>query len=156
MAFSKEAFVKEFISETGDNLDTINDSIIKLKNDDGDKDTLTVILRSLHTIKGTARMLSYPNIEKISHALEDVYKGLREGKFRLSDRIVQLTFKTCDIIKGCLQKIRQNEDSNIDTKSLLAVFTKAAEGQFFSLDELAGAPEAADADEEDWRNDDGF
>ncbi|MBQ9538292.1 MAG: response regulator [Treponema sp.] len=136
MAFSKEAFVKEFISETGDNLDTINDSIIKLKNDDGDKDTLTVILRSLHTIKGTARMLSYPNIEKISHALEDVYKGLREGKFRLSDRIVQLTFKTCDIIKACLQNIVVDGNDNMDTEALMGIYSKAAAGTFFSLEEL--------------------
>ncbi len=147
MALSKDAFVKEFISETADNLNTINDSIIQLKNNEDDRETLTVILRCLHTIKGSARMLDYAGIESISHGLEDVFKGLREEKFSLNDRIVQLTFKTCDIIKGCLQKIGQNEDSNIDTKSLLAVFTKAAEGQFFSLDELAGAPEAADADE---------
>lgn len=136
MAFSKDDFVKEFISETGENLDTINDSIIKLKNDDGEKDNLTVILRCLHTIKGTARMLSYPTIEKISHGLEDVYKGLREGKYRLSDRIVQLTFKTCDIIKGCLQKIVMDEDDSFDTGSLMDIYAKAAEGLFFSLDEL--------------------
>ncbi len=136
MAFSKDDFVKEFISETGENLDTINDSIIKLKNDDGDRDNLTVILRCLHTIKGTARMLSYPTIEKISHGLEDVYKGLREGKYRLSDRIVQLTFKTCDIIKGCLQKILMDEDDSIDTEALMDVYAKASEGLFFSLEDL--------------------
>ncbi len=136
MAFSKDDFVKEFISETGENLDTINDSIIKLKNDDGDKDNLTVILRCLHTIKGTARMLSYPTIEKISHGLEDVYKGLREGKYRLSDRIVQLTFRTCDIIKGCLQKILMDEDDGVDTDALMDVYAKASEGLFFSLEDL--------------------
>lgn len=136
MAFSKDDFVKEFISETGENLDTINDSIIKLKNDDGDKDNLTVILRCLHTIKGTARMLSYPTIEKISHGLEDVYKGLREGKYRLSDRIVQLTFRTCDIIKGCLQRILMDEDDGVDTDALMDVYAKASEGLFFSLEDL--------------------
>ncbi|MBQ3800235.1 MAG: response regulator, partial [Treponema sp.] len=134
--FSKDDFVKEFISETGENLDTINDSIIKLKNDDGDKDNLTVILRCLHTIKGTARMLSYPTIEKISHGLEDVYKGLREGKYRLSDRIVQLTFRTCDIIKGCLQRILMDEDDGVDTDALMDVYAKASEGLFFSLEDL--------------------
>ena len=128
--------MKEFISETGENLDTINDSIIKLKNDDGDKDNLTVILRCLHTIKGTARMLSYPTIEKISHGLEDVYKGLREGKYRLSDRIVQLTFRTCDIIKGCLQRILMDEDDGVDTDALMDVYAKASEGLFFSLEDL--------------------
>ena len=136
MAFSKDDFVKEFISETGENRDTINDSIIKLKNDDGDKDNLTVILRCLHTIKGTARMLSYPTIEKISHGLEDVYKGLREGKYRLSDRIVQLTFRTCDIIKGCLQRILMDEDDGVDTDALMDVYAKASEGLFFSLEDL--------------------
>lgn len=136
MAFSKDDFVKEFVSETGENLDTINDSIIKLKNDDGDRDNLTVILRCLHTIKGTARMLSYSTIEKISHGLEDVYKGLREGKYRLSDRIVQLTFRTCDVIKGCLQKILMDEDDGVNTEALMDVYAKASEGLFFSLEDL--------------------
>ncbi len=136
MAFSKDAFVKEFISETEDNLDTINDSIIKLKNNEDDKENLTIILRCLHTIKGTARMLSYSDIETISHGLEDVFKGLREEKFSLTDRIIQLTFKTCDIIKASLQKIENGEGSSIDTAPLLAIFAKASEGLFFTFDEL--------------------
>ncbi|MCR5621156.1 MAG: response regulator [Treponema sp.] len=147
MAFSKDAFIKEFISETGDNLDTINDSIIKLKNDEGDRDSLTVILRSLHTIKGTARMLSYSTIENISHGLEDVYKGLREGKFHLSDRIVQLTFKTCDIIKGCLKDIESGGSGDADTGVLFEIYAKAAEGNFFSLEDLdQGKGEEDDGD----------
>lgn len=80
MAFSKESFVSEFIEETSENLDTINSAIIMLKDNPEDKESLTVILRNLHTIKGTARMLSYPEIETVSHGLEDVFKGMREEK----------------------------------------------------------------------------
>lgn len=136
MAFSKESFVSEFIEETSENLDTINSAIIMLKDNPEDKESLTVILRNLHTIKGTARMLSYPEIETVSHGLEDVFKGMREEKITLNDRIVQLTFKTTDIIKSLLDKIAKGKKNKYDIAKVSEVLAKAAGGLFFNPDDL--------------------
>ncbi len=136
MAFSRESFIQEFVSESKDNLNAINDSIIKLKNNPSDKEFLTSILRNLHTVKGSSRMMAFTTIENISHGLEDVFKGLREEKYTLTDRLVQLTFTTTDIIQSLLNKVAQSQSDSYDTTKLFEAFSKASEGLFFAVEEL--------------------
>lgn len=136
MDLSKESFVDGFIYETTESLNGINNDIINLKNDPKDKEQLSEILRFLHTIKGTARMMGYSTIEKTSHGLEDVFKGIREEKYELTDNIVQLTFATSDIIKEQLALIRKNGTDDYDISKLQNIFSKASSGLFFTIDDL--------------------
>ena len=59
MAFQKEAFTESFISETQEHLEQIDNKIIQLRASPKDKNLLQAILRDIHTVKGTARMLGY-------------------------------------------------------------------------------------------------
>ena len=134
--FSKDAFVEGFITETGEHLDAINTGIISLKNDPKNKDTLAGILRDLHTIKGTSRMLGFPVIEQVSHGLEDVFKGIREEKYELSDHIVQLTFATSDCIQRALELIKTEGSDTMDVTAFTETYKTARQGIFFSVDPL--------------------
>lgn len=134
--FSKDAFVEGFITETGEHLDAINTGIISLKNDPKNKDTLAGILRDLHTIKGTSRMLGFPVIEQVSHGLEDVFKGIREEKYELSDHIVQLTFATSDCIQRALELIKAQGNDTMDVTAFTETYKTASQGLFFSVDPL--------------------
>ncbi|MCR5763629.1 MAG: response regulator [Treponema sp.] len=136
MEFSKESFIEGFIYETNENLNGLNENIISLKNNPKDAVLLAEILRFIHTIKGTARMMGYDTIEKTAHGMEDVLKGLREEKYELTDNIVQLAFKTSDIIKSQLTNIKKNGTDAYDISKLQDIFSKAASGLFFSLEEL--------------------
>ena len=145
MPFNREAFIEGFIAETSENLAGVNDGIIALKKAPDNKELLTKLLRQLHTIKGTARMLGFNTIENTAHGLEDVFKGIREEKYELTDRIVQLTFSTADYIKKMLSQISANGTDDYDISSLQAIYEKAASGLFFTMDEL-GKPEESDSE----------
>ena len=136
MEFSKESFIDGFLYETTENLNGINDCIIKLKNAPKEKSLLQELLRFIHTIKGTARMMGYDTIEETAHGIEDVFKGLLEEKYELTDNIVQLTFIASDIIKEQIAHIKKEGTDAYDISKLLAVFSKASNGLFFSLEDL--------------------
>lgn len=136
MEFSKESFIDGFLYETTENLNGINDCIIKLKNAPKEKSLLQELLRFIHTIKGTARMMGYDTIEETAHGIEDVFKGLLEEKYELTDNIVQLTFIASDIIKEQITHIKKEGTDAYDISKLLAVFSKASNGLFFSLEDL--------------------
>ena len=136
MSFSKSEFIDGFISETKEHLEKINNDIIVLKNNHNDFDCLQDLLRELHTVKGTARMLGFLTIEKVAHGIEDVFKGIRENKYELTERIVQLTFVTTDLIKRLTAKITENGMDNIDVKNFLEVYKKASAGLFFTTEVL--------------------
>ncbi|MBR6295403.1 MAG: response regulator [Treponema sp.] len=136
MPFSKTDFIEEFIDETREHIDAINNGIILLKKSPKSKERLSALLRELHTIKGTARMMGFPAIEQLSHGLEDVLKGLHDEKFELSDNLMQLTFATTDCIKKVLKNISDEKDDRIDVSRFRNVLKKAAAGIFFSPEEL--------------------
>ncbi|MBR6154592.1 MAG: response regulator [Treponema sp.] len=136
MAFSKEEFIEGFVSETQEHIDAINNGIIQYKATPGNKELLSAILRELHTIKGTSRMMGYPVIESLSHGLEDVFKGIREEKYELNDHIVQLTFHTSDCIQRVLRKIVEEGNDELNISEYMETFKKASSGLFFTTDNL--------------------
>lgn len=136
MSVDRKQFTESYIAETQEHLDTINNSIISLKENPDDKEALSVLLRELHTIKGTSRMLGFSSIEEIAHGLEDVFKGIREAKYELNSRIIQLVFLTCDAISAAVKKIQENKFDGIPTTLFLNTFEKASSGSPFSIEEL--------------------
>ncbi len=136
MPFSKADFIDGFIAETGEHLDAVNNGIIQLKKTPKNREVLAAILRELHTIKGTGRMMGYPVVEQTAHGLEDVFKGIREEKYELTDHIVQLTFLTADCIRRILDKIKTDGTDDIDISDFLEIFKKASSGLFFTTDIL--------------------
>ena len=140
MAFNKKTFTEGFIAETTENLNRVNDCLIEFKASPADREKLAKILRLLHTIKGTARMIGFSTIEKVTHGLEDVFKGIREEKYKLTDNIVQLTFKTTDIIKSLMSQLEESGSDDADVEKILAIYEKASAGMFFSLQELNDDP----------------
>lgn len=136
MAFSKDAFVSGFITETREHLDSINDGIIKLKNNPKDRASLSSVLRDLHTIKGTSRMLNFTTVEQLAHGLEDVFNGIRSEKYELTAHIIQLTFLTADFMTKILERIRAGKTDEVDISAYLKLYEKASAGMFFTTDEL--------------------
>ena len=151
MSFSKDAFIDGFIAETQEHIDAINNNIIRLKKIPQSKETLSEILRELHTIKGSSRMLGFTTIEKLSHGIEDVFKGVREGKYTFNDSIFQLTLITSEKILSLLKKIKSSKSDESDISPFTEVFKKAYEGIYFSVEELKEKKEAGrnEGDEED-------
>lgn len=136
MQFSKDSFTEGFIQETQDHLDSINNLIISLRKDPKDKESLSELLRDVHTIKGTSRILGYKTIEQLTHGIEDVFKGLREEKYELTDNIARLSFETSKCIERCLKKIKNDGDDDIEISLFIETYEKAAQGLFINTDLL--------------------
>ena len=75
MAKISDDITESYISEVRELLESGKKDILALKADENDSESLTRLLRSLHTVKGNSRMLGYSTIEKLSHAVEDIYKS---------------------------------------------------------------------------------
>jgi two-component system chemotaxis sensor kinase CheA len=136
MAFQKEAFTESFISETQEHLEQIDNKIIQLRASPKDKNLLQAILRDIHTVKGTARMLGYSTIENLSHGIEDVFKGIQDSRYEFTDSLVKLNFQISDCIRRCLDSIHNNQSDNIDADLFLEACKKASEGLFFDIESL--------------------
>ncbi|MBQ3669973.1 MAG: response regulator [Treponema sp.] len=155
MAKVSADITESFVSETGEFLEEIRGESLALKANPADETALSHLLRNLHTIKGNARMLGFPKIEHLSHALEDIYKSVKDGNTKNSDRLVRLVFFVADKIKECLSQVSRDGNDNLSIDLLLRYCDKLASGDFIDIDELSAeirrekAEEISGADEDE-------
>jgi len=116
MAEISSDITESFVSEVKELLEDSRKDIINLKVTHNDPETLVRLLRNLHTIKGNSRMLGFPTIEKLAHSLEDIYKSVKDGQVKNTDRLVRLVFAVSDKIAECVSLIakRGSDEQNID------------------------------------------
>jgi|GEM_PF-2291888 len=136
MTFNKDIFIQSFLDELEENIFSVDSGILKLKKDPDNVDELNIILRALHTIKGSSRMLKFNTVEEIAHGLENVFKGIKDERYTISKSLIQLVFITTDYFRECAQQIEDNKDDSVDVKKLIIVFEKAYSNESYSLDHL--------------------
>ncbi len=135
MALNREAFIDNFLDELNENIQKVDSSILVLKKDPENEEELNTLLRSLHTVKGSSRMLKFNTLEKIAHGIENVFKGIKDGRYGIDKQIVQLVFITTDYFKEGIQRIRETKSDDLPANKLLAAYEKAYANEPFSLEE---------------------
>jgi two-component system, chemotaxis family, sensor kinase CheA len=81
------AIVKEFLIESYENLDRLDQDLVVLEKDPANRDTLSSIFRTIHTIKGTSGFLAFNQLEAVTHAGENLLSRLRDGLLPFSAEI---------------------------------------------------------------------
>ena len=114
MPLDRSAFVGNFVDETRDNIRRIDDGVIKLKKDPENEEELNAVLRALHTIKGSSRMLKFRAIEQIAHGSENVFKGIRERRYTLSAAVMQLIFAGNNLLRSGIERILAAGSDEVD------------------------------------------
>lgn len=134
MASVSSDITESFVSEVKELVDSSRKDIIALKSSKNDSQIMTRLLRSLHTIKGNARMLGFPTIEKLAHAVEDIYKSVKDGQVKNSDRLVRLVFAVEDKIAECASQVAKkgSDEQNIDL--YLEYCDKLAAGELIDIE----------------------
>ena len=62
--------LREFLTETGESLDTVDNQLVKFEQEPNNAKILDNIFRLVHTIKGTCGFLGLPRLEALAHAGE--------------------------------------------------------------------------------------
>ena len=125
---------ESYVSEVKELLESARKDIITLKASGNDEETLTRLLRSLHTIKGNSRMLGYSTIEKLAHAVEDIYKSVKDSKINNSERLVKLVYAVADKIENCVSLISKKGNDTQDIDLYLQYCDKLAAGELIDID----------------------
>lgn len=141
----RDEFVDNYLDELNENIQRIDGAVLSLKKDPANEDALNLLLRALHTIKGSSRMLKFNHVEAIVHGLENVFKGIREKRYDLSRPLIQLVFIATDHLRRAAGKIRSENSDDIPGTALLSIFDKVCANEPFSLERLKSAESDADA-----------
>src|ERR1700686_172339 len=120
--------LREFLTETSESLDTVDNQLVKFEQDPSDAKILDNIFRLVHTIKGTCGFLGLPRLEALAHAGETLMGKFRDG-MPVTAGAVTLILSSIDRIKEILAGLEatENEPEGTD-EDLIEKLHAMAEG----------------------------
>ncbi len=114
-----EEFIREFLDESYENLDQLDQDFIALETAPHDHQRLASIFRTIHTIKGTSGFFGFSKLGAIAHAGESVLSRLREGTLVLDPAITTGLLDCVDAIRKVLKSIETTgQEGNSDFRAL--------------------------------------
>lgn len=104
-----DEIIKEFLTESLEGLDQLDNKFVMLEQNPEDRDTLASIFRTIHTVKGTCGFLGFGHLEKVAHAGENLLSLLRDGKLNFTQEIASALLSMVDAIRTMLGEVERTE-----------------------------------------------
>jgi len=93
------SFLVDFIAEGGDHIHSIEKSLLKLEINPTDEESINLVFRSCHTLKGLAAFLELKEIQRLAHAAENLMDRARNHAIVLGGQHVDVLLEATDAFR---------------------------------------------------------
>jgi two-component system, chemotaxis family, sensor kinase CheA len=114
-----DEIVKDSLIESNENLDRLDQELVKLESEPSSKELLASVFRTIHAIKGSCGFLSFARLEKLAHAGESLLSRLRDGKLGLSAEITSGVLAMVDAVRRMAAIQASGQDGEEDNAPLI-------------------------------------
>ncbi|GHV83129.1 chemotaxis protein CheA [Spirochaetia bacterium] len=115
---NNEELLKDFFSEAQMQVDTLEQNILVLENEGGNRDAVDEIFRAAHTLKGGAATVEMMELSHFTHLVEDVLDAIRSDQLVINEDVVDTLLAAIDIIKAMLGKRMEGAIYQEDTQAI--------------------------------------
>jgi two-component system chemotaxis sensor kinase CheA len=123
-----DELVGEFLVESFENLDQLDQDLVSLEHNPNDPEVLKSIFRTIHTIKGTCGFLGFSKLESITHVGENLLSLLRDGVATVDAEIATALLAMTDAVRQILGEIEISEaEGDGDYTELVATLERLEE-----------------------------
>lgn len=140
-----DEIVREFLVESYENLDQLDQDLVALESDPGSRELLSSIFRTIHTIKGTSGFLAFTDLERVSHSGENLLQELRDGKREMDGPTTSVLLAMVDAVRAVLAGIEAEDARVVDVDSVIERITRLQAGEPAAEDAADAAPATAPA-----------
>ena len=112
-------YLEIFIEESKEHLQSLNQSLLQLEKNPGDRSMLNEIFRVAHTIKGMAGTMGFNKMSRLTHDMENVLHALRNDELEINPDLVDILFRCLDALEGYTANIVETgSEGEQDSKEL--------------------------------------
>ncbi len=108
-----DAYRALYIAESRENHENIVKNLLVLENGP-DEAAIAEIFRSAHSLKGMSATMGFQHMERVCHAMEDVFQLIRSGQLEVHQDLVDLLLAASDDIEQMLDDIESGGPGTID------------------------------------------
>jgi two-component system chemotaxis sensor kinase CheA len=118
-----DPMLEMFVFETLQLMEQLELSILKSENE-GFTSFIDEIFRIMHTLKGSASMMSFNNIAMLAHSVEDLFFYIREERPANINytEVIDIVLESIDYIKAEISKIQDGGEPDGDPASIIECF----------------------------------
>ncbi|MCX8043318.1 MAG: chemotaxis protein CheA [Desulfobacterota bacterium] len=99
--------VQSFIQEADELLDSAEQSLLALEKAVDKTEPLQTAFRSIHSFKGNCGFMGYRDLERLSHAMENVLDGMRTDKHVSNEKNIGIIMRSLDALKNAVAELSQ-------------------------------------------------
>lgn len=126
---SDNAF-KDFLADASELADTLEQSLLNLDKQPGDAELIHEAFRCLHTLKGDAGCLGLTQLERLTHAAENLLSPLRENPAAMETTLPQTLLAVVDHLRRLIHHLStQGNEGEVVADSFITALNWLAETQ---------------------------
>ncbi len=129
----RDEYLGVFLDESRENIQSMNDILLRIEQDPEDMEAINELFRVLHTLKGMAGTMEFNTMMTLCHRMENLLDEVRNGRIKLTEDIIDRLFKGADILEQMLSMIEENgtdELEGVDVQGLIGEFEDMLGGNF--------------------------
>jgi two-component system chemotaxis sensor kinase CheA len=111
MASEFEAYRGLFVAESRENHENLVKNLLILEKGP-DQSAIDEIFRSVHTLKGASASMGFAEMERLCHAMEDVFQLVRSGSAEVSEELENLLLASSDVLEQMIDDVEGGGDSS--------------------------------------------
>jgi two-component system chemotaxis sensor kinase CheA len=116
----QQQLIKDLLIESAEGLDRFDREMLVLEKGAGTPETLNIIFRVIHTIKGTAGCLGLGKIESVAHVGENLLDSLRGGRLSATPEMITTLLSYADALRAMLRCLEETgSEGDADYSALL-------------------------------------
>jgi two-component system chemotaxis sensor kinase CheA len=119
MSIDLRQFHASFFSESLEGLDATEANLLRLEAGERSPELLNAIFRAIHSIKGAAGSLGFPEIGKFTHEFENVLDDLRKGEFQADGEAVDTMLACVDHVRLALRSAQGGQPHDAERDAAL-------------------------------------
>jgi two-component system, chemotaxis family, sensor kinase CheA len=111
MASEFEAYRGLFVAESRENHENLVKNLLLIEKGP-DQNAIDEIFRSVHTLKGASASMGFAEMERLCHAMEDVFQLVRSGTAEISQELGNLLLACSDVLEQMIDDVEGGGDSS--------------------------------------------
>jgi two-component system, chemotaxis family, sensor kinase CheA len=142
----RDEVVRVFLAETHENLDRVENTLIELEKNPGNREPIAGIFRAFHCLKGTSGFLAFGRLEGLAHAAEALLSAIRDGQVAPGAAVIETLLEVVDAVRRALIPVaRDGREAEMEFQGLIDSLGRLQEARPAPAPALSPAPTPAAA-----------
>ena len=122
----KSKYVEIFVREAEEHLEVLRKGFLALEKEGVDEEQLNELLRSAHTLKGSANMVDLVELAGVAHRMEDLLKDLQSGEMEFSSDLIDVFLVATDAIEALMAQAQSGGGISVNVDTVVKALESGA------------------------------